>query len=501
MSDMHNDMSDEKLKGRLGNFEEIPDDHVWEKIRDGLGNDAVLAHKLTHYEETPDDRAWAAVDHAIRIEKLLVRFDRLISALSVLALLLFIYYGYGPGGNLTGDPAANTHATAKLSAKPQVELNSTAEVKRVTDSRQPEEGDASAETAAAGKRHKPAREKENARSGVQRKTENDKKEPSAETLRTDPDRQLTTELKSADRVEVAQRDDKGITPSSAFIHQSLDSQEVVSSTDNLQLAPRQISSVDPVGDPPANIVVDSLVAEQAHEKEQVIPETAAAPEKDKKKKRLRDGGLYLLVMPTLGYNEIRPVRNDGIFIESIEKVSAFSPKRLGIRAEIGFEGPLSQRLRYHVGVLYFQRKQTIHYRYRDGEHFTVIPIDLQTMQYQVQPTTMSSTFDYELKNTGVIAGLNYTLKTNLFMHKVGIAAELQRSLTLSGKEQGSDAKTFLFGDLYYRVAYALSPHFDLMFQPTLNYSLQLDERVTAPFYVKPYGLGLNLGVYYHFRGR
>ena len=44
---------------------------------------------------------------------------------------------------------------------------------------------------------------------------------------------------------------------------------------------------------------------------------------------------------------------------------------------------------------------------------------------------------------------------------------------------------------------ALTTKFDLMLQTTFNYSLQVDNRINAPFYVKPYGMGLNLGIYWH----
>lgn len=36
-----------------------------------------------------------------------------------------------------------------------------------------------------------------------------------------------------------------------------------------------------------------------------------------------------------------------------------------------------------------------------------------------------------------------------------------------------------------------------MLQPTFNYALKLDEQINAPFYVKPYGFGINFGLYFH----
>ena len=36
------------------------------------------------------------------------------------------------------------------------------------------------------------------------------------------------------------------------------------------------------------------------------------------------------------------------------------------------------------------------------------------------------------------------------------------------------------------------------FQPALNYSFYINQNLNAPFYVKPYGLGLNLGFSHNF---
>jgi hypothetical protein len=79
-----------------------------------------------------------------------------------------------------------------------------------------------------------------------------------------------------------------------------------------------------------------------------------------------------------------------------------------------------------------------------------------------------------------------------------LAAELHKGLSTPNKEVNTGQRFYLFGDVFYRIAYPVNNKLDLMFQPTINYALQLDERINAPFYVKPYGLGLNFGVYYHF---
>jgi hypothetical protein len=240
---------------------------------------------------------------------------------------------------------------------------------------------------------------------------------------------------------------------------------------------------------------DSIPTQVASKQKAKTPETTS--EKSKREKSKPSAyGLYALVMPTLGYQEVRPLTQDNIFIESVDRVSAFSPKRLGIRGEIGIERSLARGWGVHAGLLYYQRKQSISYRYNDGTQVDVIELPGDSMSYGVQPRTLSATFEYEVKNIGVLAGFNYSIKGKQFEQRVGMSGELHKPLSRGGEAGGRS--TYLFANAYYRLSYRLSRRFDLMLQPTFNYSLQVDNRTNAPFYVKPYGLGLNFGVFYHF---
>jgi hypothetical protein len=55
-----------------------------------------------------------------------------------------------------------------------------------------------------------------------------------------------------------------------------------------------------------------------------------------------------------------------------------------------------------------------------------------------------------------------------------------------------------FYNLYYRLQYPAEGRLRPVFQPTLNYSFYINQNLNTPFYVKPYGLGLNLGFTYNF---
>ena len=219
-------------------------------------------------------------------------------------------------------------------------------------------------------------------------------------------------------------------------------------------------------------------------------------------KPLRRTSLYFTAMPTLGYQRIEANPADNIIVESFQKVSNFSSKRLGVRAEFGAEYALTPRVRVFGGVLYYQRKQTINYvervntgvkQHTSGDTLTLDP------QFSLE----NKAFDYELKNIGVQLGVNYVLWKKKFLHVAGTGIEFHKALNKLSEAQklqgfSTNPSTYVFYNLYYRVQYPAEGRLKAIFQPTLNYSLFLNRNMNAPFYVKPYGLGLNLGLTYNF---
>jgi hypothetical protein len=224
---------------------------------------------------------------------------------------------------------------------------------------------------------------------------------------------------------------------------------------------------------------------------------------NEKQKSDRKLSLYFTAMPTLGYQRIEANQNDNVFVESVSKVSNFSAKRLGIRAEIGVEYALTQKFRMFGGILYYQRKQTIDYVERVPVNDVIEnPVDTVVV---IQPefTSQARTFEYELRNLGVQLGVNYVLKEKKFLHTIGTGIEFHKALNKLPAEQQrlgfhSNPSTFVFANVYYRLQYPAQGRLRAVFQPTFNYSLYLNQDMNAPFFVKPYGLGLNVGLTYHF---
>lgn len=262
-------------------------------------------------------------------------------------------------------------------------------------------------------------------------------------------------------------------------------------------------------------VVDSLLFHKmiampalqlVNNKEETVEEEKSSNRQDDPrhdKIKVRKGSLYFLAMPTFGYNRIEPNKGDNIIIESVKRVPHFSMKRLGVRLEAGFEYPVSGRVSLSGGVLYYQRKQTLNYTEKVVDSVNVTSFGENGFDLDPQYSYVPRTFEYEVRNIGVHAGMNYLLAKGKFVHSLGTGIEFQRSVKKTDDATetarlGEQPPVFLFYNLFYRLQYPAEGKFRAIFQPTLNYSFYVNDNTNAPFYIKPYGLGLNIGVSYKF---
>jgi hypothetical protein len=479
MSDMLDDMPDDNLRDKLKNYSEEPDDHLWEKIESGIQRpDVPLSKRLNSYEESPDDFVWKRINRSLWVDKTFNWIDRAGQLAAVATIIFLIAIGVG------NDRIYLNKIESTEKSEIQNDIN---------DAGKKDSLIAKAETV-----------KPNAPGAKDLGSENPALELPALQHRKERrliEKRAGATIEKAIQVGNVKNEDSGqelkkITEAVAISGDSVShAKETLESNaghvvvwDDFQSVLHNKNAMDSLRN--NNRVVDSV-------KSQPTVQNIQIPAKEKKKTK-RNKGFYTLIMPTFGYQRIMPVKNDNILIESLQKISAFSTKRLGIRAEIGIEKALSKKMTAHVGLLYFHRKQTINYTYRDTNKFTISKLETDSLSYQVTSQKADAAFEYELKNIGIIAGVNYTIKSKRLIQKLGLAGELQKGLNAVSGEVATGQELYLFGDVYYRIAYPLSPKIDLMFQPTINYSLQLDSRLTAPFYVKPYGLGLNFGAYFHF---
>lgn len=441
MSDMP-DHSDE-LKDKLSNYYEEPEGTLWHRIAEEV-TERSIKDQLQQYIEEPDQASWHAVHSEIRKAKLFDRLDHVGRIAAAVAFVFLLFPGWnGVRQNLFENENANT------SLNPTSQMGS----KNSTDGESLQAFNAP----------------------LRRPEEKHREDLPSMTPRVE----LSGEAVVRAKVYTANNDGSGLSlnsPDSSLVVL----QELKGNTEIVALNEDTVAQ-----DIPA-ILKDSI---------------NIAPKKRRhgKESSERSSRLYALVMPTFGFQQVKPLEDDGIVIESIEKISAFSTKRLGVRAEIGYEFAISNKWSFSAGIFYLQRKQTIQYNYLDERHVEVRNASNE-LTYEVVQQKLSSSFEYELHNVGLVFGSSYFIRRNAFEHRVGLGAEMHRPIA-SSSEVSIGPGPYLFANAFYRVSYTLNRRLDLMVQPTLNYGLQLDERLNAPFYIKPYGLGMNFGVMYQIKTR
>lgn len=550
---MHDDLPEDELKKRLGNFKESPDEGLWKRIQAGKpSGDINIADKLKAYEEKPDNIVWNNIRTEIYRQRFVDRLDVVQHVLAVATMLLLIHPGLfqsfekmekqkealhidtlslrlytlkgadtSANENIKKGIYDNAERVERKNSKAVNSNNRNDNSSAYNDSRKPGVIDRSRKAIDLTKE-----------SAVKRKYSNGKSEKISDSTNVFTISEDVSIVKkeyrangvvTADNTALSSGEKLSTSGTTAhkerFEHKlQMQSKEKANINHNMYLKDTVINKSDFEERLGAHILnnihftseqdnkfKDGVIQDSVQKNDSVSREVAHLSTnkadtlvarkiiiQDDKEERNQHFSLYVLVMPTLGYQQIKPVKDDGILVESIDKLSAFSPKRLGIRAEFGVEKKLSDKVALDLGLVYFQRKQTLQYRFRSTAEVEVTPINPGSLEYDISMGNTHDTYEYELKNLGMLAGLNYTIKARSWMQMVGLAAELHRNLSKS------NGQVYLFGNVYYRVSRQISRQFHLIIQPTVNYSLNMGKQVGTPFYVKPYGLGLNFGVYYRF---
>ena len=211
---------------------------------------------------------------------------------------------------------------------------------------------------------------------------------------------------------------------------------------------------------------------------------------------------YFYGMPTFSYHRIESNQSDDILITSVEKVSPFSLDRLGFRLETGIQRSINDKFNISVGVLYWHSNQQFRYNVSQVDSIIAEPVaQNNSLILSPQFEDQQRTYNYSLRNIGLHFGTSFNLSSKRLVQQLGGGIEIHKALNKPGVSDFTTEEPdyYLFYNLFYRMEYPRDKPLRLLFQPTFNYSLSLDKNFEAPFYVKPYGFGLNFGFVYRFR--
>ena len=216
------------------------------------------------------------------------------------------------------------------------------------------------------------------------------------------------------------------------------------------------------------------------------------PEKAKKDLQDRKLTFYLQAMPTFTYNRVETNQEDDQLVSAVEKIPAISTERMGMRLEAGLLYPLGDKFSVFAGILYFQRSQEIRYTLQQVDSMNVETVG-DRINFLPEYSEEQNTYSHQLRNLGLQLGTTYNIPSNKVLSSIGAGVELHKSLRGPADDLFEQPDLYLFYNVFYRVEYPKDKRFRFLAQPTFNYSLNLNKNLNTPFYIKPYGFGLNFG--------
>jgi hypothetical protein len=213
----------------------------------------------------------------------------------------------------------------------------------------------------------------------------------------------------------------------------------------------------------------------------------------KKKTRFQT---YLTIRPSLSYNKIMPLANDYMIVEGLASRSSMSSERVGISVDAGFQKDLSHILGVFGGISFYRQKQHLTYHYLENE--TSIQGSSDVLTITINPVRTSRSFDYSMTNIGLRAGMLLTLKGDRLKHKFGAAIAYQHGFARSSESYNNQQSWYVMGQVLYRNEYWINESFSLLIEPSFGYAFISHEKLKEPFALKPYRVGMGVGVLYRF---
>ncbi|RAV98283.1 hypothetical protein [Pseudochryseolinea flava] len=286
---------------------------------------------------------------------------------------------------------------------------------------------------------------------------------------------------------IAMNDNNSISDSASAVHDTVGNAHVPSVSANL----RRRMSAKPRGDESMDSTDTSV-----KESEQRAVTKTKQKEDLRKPKILRNANVYAVITPSLSFQEITPVKTDGIEVLDFESPGVIDNARLGWSFDAGYQGVIKKNLEWYAGLSYYQQQQTLSYRYNTGK----FDVTQTPKGITMTPQTATKSFSYNMRNVGASAGVFYTIKQGGLRHKFGAGLQFHQGLLKSSGESSYNNKQsrYLNYQLSYRLEMSANQRWNIFLQPSYTHAIISNENLREPFKLKPYRAGIGVGAIYRF---
>lgn len=188
--------------------------------------------------------------------------------------------------------------------------------------------------------------------------------------------------------------------------------------------------------------------------------------------------IYANVSPMLSYYVFSPNRTDNFVVKDFNS----SSDRLSFAAQMGVVYPLSKKLDIRTGLSFMAGKSNFSYGLTNNNQKVVKVID--ELNIEVQPVNSINTEYRNWQYLELQSDLLYTIKT-LHALSVGFRAGVQTSAL---------NKPVFNGRIGYRISKPVNNRVALWLEPSVVISLSSQESLNNHFLYRTTGFGLNMGV-------
>ena len=248
--------------------------------------------------------------------------------------------------------------------------------------------------------------------------------------------------------------------------------------------------------PTAVLEIDSLKVEEIIHSDTL---SAAASALESNKRRVfKKFKFYAHVTPMLTFQRVIPTAMDGIIITDFDNASIMAAERFALSLSAGIQGYLSRRFEYYGGLTVYHQRRSLMYAYRsDG----VIVETAGELKYVVKPNYSTDVLNYRMLNVGVQGGILYHLYGKRLSHKVGAGLTFVQGINRRGNAEvyENSGSSYLSYQLFYRNEMIVSRRLTFFLQPMFSQSFYVDEKLDAPFKLKPYSAGVGIGILYNLK--
>ncbi len=198
--------------------------------------------------------------------------------------------------------------------------------------------------------------------------------------------------------------------------------------------------------------------------------------------------IYFSATPSLSFQRMFPAANDEVIVQGFEPRSPLSIKRFGISIDAGLQREINKIFGVYAGLSFYHQKQELTYNYYNKDATVERVGDSWT--FDITRKQQSKTFNYNMTNLGVSAGMQVTFKGEKLKHKFGAGLAYTHSLNSSN--------SYLAYQLSYRNELKINDRFSWFIEPVFTYAFISKENLAEPFKLKPYRAGIGSGLLYRF---